>query len=880
MNHYTAILRSLTNESLVITPNRRLALSLHAQYQQSKLAEGLSCWETPLILPVNTWIEAVWSDYAVNTLASLPYILNAPQEQQLWEKILSDSPYQQFFLQVSETARLVKSARGLLKQWRVSPDHPLFNSADDYLALRQWIQQFEKTCEDQHWIDQASLPDLVRNQIEAGKITVPQQIYFAGFAELSPQLQALFSAAAERGSQLTHVSATEKTHALNRTSALNDDEEIRLCASWAKQQHDLQPPHLIGCVFPKLDQQRERVTQIFTEVFGSHEKFNISAGQPLSHYPVIHAALECLSLYKKQISSNALFFLLCTPFVTGGESERIKRSQFDSKLRAKNFNSIDLDAQLIRNEDSKTLNLARSCPKLANGIRAFKVLLEEHNVTSTFTHWAHVFNQALSALGWPGERILNSEEYQVVDEWLKLLQELMTLDSTTAPVNYHDALQVLMAMAAAKPFQPKTPSANIQILGVLEAAGLSFDQLWVTGMDDSNWPSQPKPNPFIPKQLQRELNMPHASAERELIYCQNMTHQFQCSAQRVTFSYARTQDDNFTQPSPLIRELPEIHDVVTESALSERIYQHREIVKIIDEQAPAQMESEQAKGGVRIIENQALCPFKAFAESRLGARELESPLPGLRGKERGTIVHQILERCWKHLQTQAGLLATSDEDLHALLEVSIDEALREHAHAQLQQKSYLALEKQRLLKLIFEWLQIEKLRSPFTVISSETSTEIQLDKLNINVRIDRIDELADGNKLIIDYKTGSKVSRSGWFGDRPEAPQLPLYAQIDSVQTAGITYAHVAAGKLSFLGISQYDLEIRGITPAADLPSSENKDWKTLADEWHVNLHQLADDFYHGKAEVDPKDPKKTCVHCNLKPLCRIYEYNGYLEDE
>jgi probable DNA repair protein len=438
----------------------------------------------------------------------------------------------------------------------------------------------------------------------------------------------------------------------------------------------------------------------------------------------------------------------------------------------------------------------------------------------------------------------------------------------------------LIAMAAAKPFQPKTPASTIQILGVLEAAGLCFDQLWVTGLDDTNWPSQPKPNPFIPKQLQRELNMPHASAERELIYCQNMTHQFQCSAKRVIFSYARTQDDNFTQPSPLIRGLPDLPEIVSTPALSEMIFQHRELEQIIDEQAPEQLEAEQAKGGVRIIENQALCPFKAFAESRLGARELESPLPGLRGKERGTIAHHILERCWKHLQTQEALLSISDHDLHALLDVSIDEALREHAHAQLQQKSYLALEKQRLRKLILDWLQIEKLRSPFTVISSETSTDIQLNKLNINVRIDRIDELQDGKKLIIDYKTGSNVSRSGWYGERPEAPQLPLYAQIDSMQTAGITYAHVAAGKLGFVGVSQYDLEIRGITPSTDLPSAENKDWKQLTEEWHLNLHQLADDFYQGKAEVDPKDPKKTCEHCKLKPLCRIYEYNGYLEDE
>lgn len=880
MNQYTSVLENLPADSAIITPNRRLAVALHAQYQQIKLSQGQTYWETPVILPVTTWIDTCWTEYAADIFTPLPYVLNAAQEQQLWEKVLTESSYHECFLQVSETARLVKSARGLLQQWQVSTDHPLFNTANDYLALREWIQQFESVCATHHWIDLACLPDLVRAQITTGTIQAPRHIYFAGFAELSPQLSALFAAAEQRGSTLTTITAGEKSPQLHRTSALNDDEEIRLCASWAKQQHEMNPSQIIGCVFPTLDRQRERVTQLFTEIFAGNDQFNISAGLPLSHFPVIHAALACLSLYKNSISNESLFFLLSTPFIAGGESERIKRSQFDSRLRAKNYNSIDLAVQIIRNEDNKVLNLARSCPKLAASIRAFKALLEEHKVTASYTHWAYIFNQALTTLGWPGERILNSEEYQVVDEWLKLLQELMTLDMTSEPVSYHQALQVLIAMAAAKPFQTKTPAANVQILGVLEAAGLCFDQLWVSGLDDTNWPSQPKPNPFIPKQLQRELNMPHASSERELGYCQTMTHQFQCSAQNVIFSFARMQDDNHTQPSPLIRDLPELHHLAILPAQSAEIFQHKSLQKITDNIAPEKMQHEQPSGGVRIIENQALCPFKAFAESRLGARDLESPLPGLRSKERGTIVHHVLESCWKELQSQEKLLSVSDAELNVLLEAAIDAALLEHALPQHQQSSYLALEKQRLKKIIFEWLQIEKQRSPFTVVSSETSCEIQLGKLNMNVRIDRIDQLADGKKLIIDYKTGSKLSRGGWFGDRLEAPQLPLYAQIDGANTAGIAYAHVAAGKLSFLGISQYNLDIKGITSSIDLNSSENKSWPEMTNEWHVNLHRLADDFYSGKADVDPKDPKKTCQRCNLKPMCRIYEYNGYLEDE
>lgn len=880
MNEYIEAITALDKNSVILTPNRRLAATLHALYQHEQCERGNVCWESPAILPINVWLDELWNSHASQTFAALPHILTAVQEQQLWESILSDSNYHAYLLQVSETARLVKAARGLLKQWLIDTSHPLFNTADDYTALQRWISVFEKTCHEKNWCDQACLPDMIREQISAGTIAAPQVIYHAGFTDLSPQQTALFTAAEQRGSKLVPISLTQPAKHIHRTSAADSDEEIRLCALWAMQQHHQHPQQTLGCVFPMLDQKRSRVTQIFTEIFGHPDHFNISAGRPLSHYPVLHAALELLALFKKNISSDSFFFILSTPFIGGAEKERIKRSHFDSKLRAKNFNAIELAPQLIKNEDHKILNLARSCPALARRISAFKVLLDDTKQTAAYAYWAPVINQLLSALGWPGERVLNSEEYQVVDEWLKLLHELTTLDLTAQPVTFYEALQTLKGLAAVKPFQPKTPAANVQILGVLEAAGLQFDQLWISGMDDTGWPSQPKPNPFIPKQLQRELNMPHASAERELAYCQSMTRQFKHSASNVIFSYARTLDDNLTQPSPLIRDLPEMHGLEIMPAVSQKIFSQRALEKMTDETAPVQMPDEKVSGGIKIIENQAQCPFKAFAECRLGARELESPLPGIRAKERGTIVHQILERCWKQLQTQDNLLATSDDALHVLLEGWINEAIHDHAQSQSQQNSYLTLEKQRLHQLIYDWLQIEKQRSPFAVASSETQADIALGQLKLSVRIDRIDQLADGNHLIIDYKTGSNLSPSDWFGDRLDAPQLPLYAQIDSEHTAGIAYAQVNSVKHRFIGVSRYELEINGVTPTDNLRAPNKKDWQTLNMEWQHALNKLGNDFYHGKASVDPKDPKTTCVYCSLKPLCRVYEYNGYANEE
>lgn len=875
MNSYLEVLQSLNKECVILTPNRRLSLFLHQLYQALKKQAGEVCWETPVILPVSTWINERWAQYVRGTFAALPVVLNAAQEQKLWETILGASTFHHYLLQISETAHLIKSARQRLKQWLLTPDDPLFSTSEDYQALHLWIAEFEKQCHINNWLDQACIPDYVREQIISGHIVVPKVIYHAGFTDLSPQLTSIFNAASDRGTIIHAMAAETFASTIFRTSAADREDEFRLCAQWAKLQHDLDANEKIACVIPTLDTHRDRIEQLFTEVFTDKAIFNISAGKPLSQYPVIQAALELLALYKKNISCESLFYILSTPFIAGAESERIKRGKFDRALRSENFNTIDIAAEINKDENTKKINLARSCPKLANRIREFKVILEESAGISSYSHWAALFNRLLSSLGWPGERVLISEEYQVVEEWLKLLHEMTTLDLTCDPVSFHDALQTLKGMAAAKPFQPKTPGVNIQILGVLEAAGLCFDRLWICGMDDISWPSQPAPNPFIPKQLQREHGMPHASAERELNYCRSMTQQFKCSASAVIFSYSKTIDETSVQPSPLIRDIPEIVIPFSQLAQSEIIFERRCLEKMVDEQAPFLQDDESAKGGVEIIKNQALCPFKAFAESRLGARELESTLPGLRPKERGTIVHQILERCWNELKSHDRLINMPESTLHALLEEWIADALQDHACAQNKQNSFLAIEKQRLIKLINEWLQIEKLRSPFSVMKNETGAEIQLGELKIKVRIDRVDQLENGNKFIIDYKTGRNLNVSDWFGERPDAPQLPLYVHLDSVNTAGIAYAQVSAGKLGFVGVSQYDSGIKGVTASDKLRSPNTKSWNELIAEWNAVLLQLGYDFYHGKANVDPKN-MKTCERCGLKPLCRIHDYNGY----
>lgn len=850
----------MQSDTLIITPNRRLASALRTSLEQKIAATNTTCFVTPSVLPINVWMNELWNSYSRQCYAPLPHLLNSTQEAMLFESIIRESPWHEYLLQVAETARLVRAAHGLLQQWQVDLSDPLFDTADDYAACKYWLNQFKVKCEDEHWLDSASLPAVIIRLIKQGEMTLPKIIYHAGFTSLSPQLETLLQSAASAGSEVSIYELCAQEGMVIRTDAETADDEMMAIARFAQQHHAKEPDASIACVFPGLDKQRERIRQIFTEIIGDEQLFNLSAGRPLAEFPVINAAINILSLSSTQLTLEQTCFLLATPFMAGGESEYLRRSQLDQWLRSRNFNVVTREVI--------------NCPKLNKHLHAFQVLLEGYSDSATYLIWAERFNHLLKAMGWPGERVLNSEEYQVVSEWLALLQELTTLDVTSHPVGLQTALHALTQLARSKPFQAQTPAARIQILGVLEAAGLSFDYLWVSGLDDNTWPAQPKPNPFIPKKLQRELSMPHASAERELHYCETMLMQFANAAKHVVLSHARQQDETPLQASPLIKHFA-YADLSTLTgnlplAFNERIYESHQIETLLDNAAPVYQSTETISGGVEVIRQQAQCPFKAFSECRLGARPLERPLPGLRPKERGTIVHKILEKCWQQLRDRDALLTISDETLIALLTTIIEGALTEHAKAQQHQNSYLNLEKQRLLKLILNWLAIEKERPPFRVQASEKDTSIQLGALSLNMRIDRIDDLGEGRKLIIDYKTSSNLKITDWLGSRMDAPQLPLYAQLDRTNTVGIAYAEVTMNQSKYKGISDDDLEIKGIKPAEK--ATQGMDWRALNADWEASLQALSADFCNGKADVDPKEADNTCQYCQLQPLCRVHE--------
>ncbi|OGT55560.1 MAG: hypothetical protein A3F43_02600 [Gammaproteobacteria bacterium RIFCSPHIGHO2_12_FULL_42_10] len=887
---YHALFNALDQQTTILTPNRRLSATLHKQYLAHQQAQDKTMWETPDILPVKTWIERLWNTFSHSMQETPRYLLNTKQTQQIWEKIIAKTTLHHALVQLSGIATLAASAWGLLKQWQIDPTAEtslvLYEEiTHDYVLFHRWCIKFHKICQKNRWIDPASLPDALNCLIKKNShyslhhpAACPQdpessleqprsrgqaagrqsghahhKIILVGFTEISPQLHSLL--AHYQNHTIYSLPDRAKTHCI---SLKDEQTEILTMARWAKTCLEQKRSH-IGCVIPTLDKKRDHVAQIFKDLLGE-ENVNISAGKSSRQCPLIGTALQLLSLHTHTISIDDFGGLLQSPFLGDAENEQIKRAKINRILHRKNIHTLHLPSEQLE-----------VTPKLNQRLRTFFTILNHTKHTNTYHVWTVVFTQLLTALGWPGERSLNSEEYQTIEHWEKGLHSFALLDHVNPPCTIESALHALQQIATNSIFQPKTPDAPVQVLGLLEAASMPFDALWIMGMDDRTLPPKPKPHPFIPKPLQRKQHMPHATALREYDYCRTLIQQFKSTVDHLIFSYPEKENDLILQMSPLLEDIAttSIDELNIQPAPlpAYQVFQSSVLEHVEEACVPVTTNNAPVRGGVFVLKDQALCPFKAFATWRLFADVTDTTEPGLRAKDRGSLLHKTLELIWDKLQNHATLKTHDESTLKQLITTCIDEAyqLSQTIIAPFSKRPmYLSLEKQRLTVLLWEWLQLEKTRPAFTVFSKEASSEIAFNQLKLKIRIDRID-LIDGKKLIIDYKASKMCHINDWFDERPPAPQLPLYALLDAEKTIGITFAQVAVGQYAFKGISAHDLNIKGIEAR---PS-----WSNELQQWQSTLTKLSDDFCHGVAIVDPKDPINTCQWCHLKPLCRIQQH-------
>jgi ATP-dependent helicase/nuclease subunit B len=662
----------------------------------------------------------------------------------------------------------------------------------------------------------------------------------------------------------------EFLYAISRRVTCADVNEERASAiAWAAQRlsdasHEAAQSR-VAIVVPDLHRMRGSWERALRE---AGVAFNLSLGLPVSKYPWAAAGFTLVSALFAPAPSETIAQALRHP--------RWGRS--DAATAAIGRREIEL---LQRGEAELTLFDFCDAPNTALHSLREKIqplqTLVRRGVANTRAHWRDVFERAIAAFV-DSTTPLDSQSFQLREALLASIDQWQRLDTWLPNVTISVAQQELITITDQAAFQPEGSNAPLQVIGLLESAGVPFDAMWITGLSERVLPEGARANPFLAAHWQRAHRAGLASIDECDERAARLVAGWQMLSRETIASLPQKIDDEPQLWSPLVASWPFTQSVARQASL----VTSNELENIDDETAPQWHPSEATSRGVRALEAQANCPRRGFAEGRLRLTAWPQRTDGLSPQVRGELVHRVAEKLGHALQARP----MDFEHLQQTLPTQIDAAIAETQSTQRRVPVHVwHAEHARLVRVFAKLIDVESLRPEFAVRSVEEKTRTSLGALSFSLRIDRVDqvarvdtetgEIASRGLAVIDFKSGN-VDRKSVFDERLTAPQLPLYAHALGFENIdAVAYARVSDDQQNFVsfGTTTSGLE------ANKRGANKTPTWGELLAQWKTKLALLANELIEGEAVLAPAYGKKTCERCDFQRFCRI-DFRRFVESE
>ena len=885
----------------MLAATERTARSLGFVHHAARRAEGRTAWLTPAIANWDSWLRERWLE---RNKAGL-MLMNPLQEQTLWSQVIGESAVGKRVLHPRRLAGAAQQAYRLLCDYAPGLLRSPARSGwvGDAATFSEWIEAFENRCVKDGLISNSRLVLELTKTLEIETFhssEAPSQeksrspLLLVGFDRLLETQKTLLDAWGAWQRDEPRQAASVTAFVQTRDSAA----EIDACLRWLRARIEDDSEARLLVVATALQERRgdlERALLDGRKSDGSELDFEFSLGVPLGRLGIVRSAILLLRWLHEPIGETELDWLLTSGYCASTEIEEVAMAAGMRELRRRGRERPEwsLDEFAAEREragagtgfEMDALPDRRGFPRRL--LEAQELLLGMPARRSNF-EWAGAVAELLNVAGWPGFRPLSSAVFQMRERWERMLEDCGSLGFDGSRVEWAEFVDTFAEAAAATIFATESSDAGIQISEPLESAGLLADGIWFLGADEENWPGRGQPHPLLPIGLQRESGMPHASPRNDWELAQEATERLLTSANEIVFSYAKLSGETEKRPSRLVSQRvgkPERVEALSDGAGFQELAatERRDLTETFEDGELIPFPHAVIGGGAATLTRQSLCPFQAFAVARLGAEQWDAAESGLNAKQRGQLLHSVLHRVWgggaqggisssDELQQIGELRPFVGKIVSAVMRETFDERRRNSLPSRFPRR-YLELEAERLTGLVSEWLEYERERLPFTVAGTEILREVAIAGLMLKVRLDRVDRLENGKALIVDYKS-SDVGPSAWAGERPDDVQLPLYATFGSAEEdlEGLVFARVRPGEAKFCGrvrdaagTLQQVLNARNGLVKDPLTELQMEDWRE-------RIERLGEDFLEGRAEVDPKEPGKTCESCHLHAVCRIYE--------
>ncbi len=859
------ILRHLSQGGTLIVPTRQRAAAVRLAYTAACLSAGQRSWNSPEVLAWSGWLERAL-DAAGARDPGAPRRLSGSEEWLCWREAVQAVAAQSEVLFADALVDGVRRAVTLLDDYAL----PLREAASAESTLLLGARRaFRERCAERHALGTTSWLDCVPfvAPLSGTRLT--------GFAALGParrrwleRLGVGIDAAA--GSEAAPV----RVHALADTES-----EAAAAADWCARLLARDPRARLLLVVPRLAQQTHRWQRALGERLeyrailepgGAVEPvaFALEGGAPLRSYPLLASALDLIALATGVADFATLSAVLRSPYLAAPDFSA--RLSVDLWLREHN---VDTAERAVLHGLLPALQQGAGVASAA-GLRGLLAAVALDESAESATQWAARFAQALAACGWPGTG-LGSAEQQLRTRFEELLDDFAALAAERPTLRAAQAGALFEQLAGRATFEPASDDVPVTLTASLDDPIVRYDGIWIAGLTADAWPAAPQPDPLIPMAMQLAAHLPGATSVGQRQLAIAALGRWERAARSCHGSWARSDEDLECSPSSLLDGVasgpgdasgPLEPAVPAPFLLESALAAAAPVLEAwSDASAPRWSAPGPLRGGTRLLELQARCPFRSFAELRLGAQPLPQPVPGIDARERGRILHRALERFWKAVRNAGNLHQQGEEAARLLAHSCVAGALQE-ARDRLPgvlPPRLLAAEGTRaeaLMALLREW---ERTREPFSIEALEQSLTLGLGAATLQLRLDRVDTLADGTRIVIDYKSGAPAPFEP-AALRPGQPQLPAYALASGPDTRGVLALHLDLRGLTLRGVVDRPDRVAGVAPTM----SGHGGWDALLQHWQRELAALVREFLDGEARVEPQPG--ACEHCHLEIFCRI----------
>ncbi len=859
------ILAAAREGAVVLVGTPRLARALGERWRAGRLGGGRGGWERAAVRSLRAWAHELWTAAWPERWPAPDYFL-----WRQWTRLIEDDPPPGDLLSGPPLVQALDQAYTVLAEH--AGDRPATDPASPLVQWRRRLsQQLDDVLDRAGLFHPARLLGLAARGLRAGDLAPPDEIVWAGFDFPSASEDAVRRALAGRG-RLTRLTMPAVERFTGPAVALTDrEQEVFWVAGQVVRAARETALDRIGLVIPEATKYGALVERALSQVLGPNGDeyfFRPTPRLTLAERPLVRAGLAPLRAAARPVDPDDLLDLIGSPDFTAWPESVTDRLLADRVWRARDaFGSVrDLLGVLDKTQAARL----RPGPEGRPLDAVLGPLLD--GGTRPLAAWIQNLRQVWAELGFDppeDDRADHNALDQVLTGLARDLGGLLT--------DRQGFLDWLEAALQKKPAPPEgTERAGVQVLLPEEARGLVFDLLFVLGLDGRSWPRPVRPLPLL-SPAERSLILGQTPAS-EFLFSQRTLQVISAGARQVILTRPEHEGE---EPLPASIFWPGDTDRVRVAPwlrpdpawLRARVFRDgwqgraESRPDFVDRPAPGLVPKTIP---VTVLDTALTCPAMFLAQVILGLAPLEEPESGVTPRERGSVLHRVLQVFTSRLrQEQLNLDSTEAE---RLLVECVDQVLGRR----LDDPAWL-VERSRWLDdpgVLRQWLEIERdhCRQGWKTIAEEvkfTDLAVPGAGLSLTGRIDRIDLHDQEGLLCWDYKTGQVPSGPDVF-DRLQAPQLPAYVEALGQGACDLPESGREAARCGEIRAAYFDLSsVKNVLPK--LLDRSAGDWSAVGQELLRFLGELFAPLHEGQYPARPstaKDPEKTCQQCPYWLLC------------